>query len=53
MRQRRFQPLSELHGIVVRPEMHEEEARLLVEHMAVERGHLDAGPPLGEVSRPV
>ena len=34
--------LGELHGIIVRPEMHEEHARLFVQHVAVDRRHLDA-----------
>src|SRR6516162_9554533 len=38
----RAQSLGQLHGIVVCPEMHEEQPRLLVEHMAVDRGYLDA-----------
>ena len=33
--------LRELHGIVIRPEMDEEHPRLLVEHVAVDRGDLD------------
>src|SRR5689334_8022252 len=35
-------PLGELHGVVVRPEMHEVQARLLVQHVAVQGGDLDA-----------
>src|SRR3954466_5170329 len=31
-----------LQGVVIGPEMHEEQPRLLVQHMAVQRGHLDA-----------
>src|SRR5262249_58012040 len=33
---------GELQCIVVRPEVHEQEPRLLVEHVAVQRGDLDA-----------
>src|SRR5690348_7195196 len=37
--------LGELHGVVVRPEMHEVQARLLVQHVAVQGRHLDAVLP--------
>ena len=39
------QSLSKFDGIVVGPEMHEEEARLLVQHMAVQRCDLDVVGP--------
>ena len=35
--------VRQFHRIVVGPEMDEEHARLLVEHVAVDRGHLDIG----------
>src|SRR4051795_6878349 len=47
MRQRRLQPGRELQGIVMRPEMHEVEARLLADHVIVQRRHLDAILPYG------
>ena len=40
--QRRSQSLGELLRILVRPEVHEEEARLLLQHVAVQCGDLDA-----------
>jgi hypothetical protein len=40
-------PFASFTGVVVRPEVHEEEPRLLVEHMTVQRGHLDAVLPQG------
>src|SRR5260221_14338332 len=40
--QRRLQPAGELLRIVVRPEVHEEEARLLFQHVAVQCGDFDA-----------
>ena len=40
--ERRAQALRELHRVVVGPEMHEEQARLLVQHVAVQGGDLDA-----------
>ena len=40
--ERGAQPSCELLRIVVAPEMHEEQARLVVEHVVVDRGHLDA-----------
>src|SRR3954452_5585039 len=42
MRQRRLQPGRELQGIVMRPEMHEVEARLLADHVVVQSRDLDA-----------
>src|SRR5580704_17678802 len=36
------QPAGKLQRVVVAPEMHEEQPRLLVEHVAVKRRHLDA-----------
>src|ERR1700736_1761142 len=36
------QPAGKLQRVVIGPEMHEEQPRLLVEHVAVERRHLDA-----------
>ncbi len=35
----------ELQGIVIGPEMQEEQPRLFVQHVAVDRGHLDAVRP--------
>src|ERR1700677_2451171 len=35
-------PLGQFHGVVVGPEMNEERARLVVEHVVVNRGDLDA-----------
>src|SRR3954452_3714929 len=40
--ERGTQARGELDRVVVRPEMHEDEPRLLVEHVAVDRRHLDA-----------
>ena len=34
--------LSQFHGVVVGPEMNEERAGLVVEHVIVDGGHLDA-----------
>src|SRR5207244_10755367 len=34
--------LRQLARIVIRPEMHEEKARLVVEHVVMQGGHLDA-----------
>jgi hypothetical protein len=39
------QSLGELHGVVVGPEVHEDETGLLGEHVAVDRRHLDAVLP--------
>ena len=39
------QSLGELDGVVIGPEVHEDEPRLLGEHVAVHRGHLDAVLP--------
>src|SRR6185312_16013017 len=36
------QSLGQLHRILVGPEMHEQHVRLVVEHVAVQRRHLDA-----------
>src|SRR5262249_27259528 len=36
------QSLGKLYGVVIGPEVHEEQPRLLVEHVAVDRRHLDA-----------
>src|SRR6476659_4383795 len=35
------QPLRELHRVVVSPKVNEERARLLADHVIVDRGHLD------------
>src|SRR6516225_2191932 len=43
--ERSAQPPSELDGIVVRPEVHEEKTGLLVQHVAVNRRDLDAIRP--------
>src|SRR5260370_34771581 len=43
--------LGELHRIVVRPEMHEEHSRLLVEHVTMDRGDLDVTRPQGADQR--
>src|SRR5215510_2602454 len=40
--ERGAQPLGELHGVIIGPEVHEEQPRLLVEHVAVHRRHFDA-----------
>ena len=42
LRKRRLQTFSQLHRIVVGPEMHKEETGLFVEHVAVEGRYLDA-----------
>src|SRR5262249_27115116 len=39
------QTLGELDGVVIGPEMHEEQPRLLIQHVAVQRRHLDAVRP--------
>src|SRR5271166_3368709 len=39
--ERRFQAFGELLRVVIRPEMHEEQPRLVVEHVVVECGNLD------------
>src|SRR5262249_27714511 len=39
------QSLGKLYGVVIGPEVHEEQPRLLVEHVAVDRRHLDAVRP--------
>src|SRR5262249_46471066 len=39
------QSLGKLHGVVIGPEVHEEQPRLLVEHVAMDRRHLDAIRP--------
>jgi len=36
------EPACELLSIVVRPEVHEEEPGLVIQHVIMERGHLDA-----------
>src|SRR6266550_2852063 len=41
----RAQSLGQFDGIVVGPEMHEEQPRLLIEHVTVYRSHLDAVGP--------
>src|SRR5271165_161376 len=46
MRERRLQPLGELLGIVIGPEVHEIEAWLVVEHVVVDRRDFD--PVLAE-----
>ena len=38
----RSQALRQLHRIIVRPEVHEEKSRLLVEQMIVEARHFDS-----------
>src|SRR6516162_8982495 len=43
--ERGTQPLGELERIVIGPEMQEEESRLLVQHVAVDRSDLDAIGP--------
>src|SRR5437763_2837092 len=40
--QRSLQPVRKLLGIVIRPEVHEEKARLLVQHVAMQRGDFNA-----------
>src|SRR5690348_7644677 len=40
--ERRAQASRQLHGIVVGPEVAEEQSRLLIEHMAMDCRHLDA-----------
>src|SRR5437660_1043704 len=40
--ERGTEPLRKLHRVVVRPEVQEEQPRLLVQHVAVDRRHLDA-----------
>ena len=40
--ERGAQPLGELDGVVIGPEMHEEQPRLLVQHVAVVGGYVDA-----------
>src|SRR5438105_2307680 len=40
--QRRSQSLGELLRVIVRPEVHKEEPRLLLQHVTVQRGDLDA-----------
>ena len=39
--ERRAHAPRQLQGVVIGPEVDEEHAGLLVEHMAVDRGHLD------------
>src|SRR2546421_12437179 len=41
VRKRRLQPFGELLGVVIGPEMHEVEVRLVVEHVVVDRRDLD------------
>src|SRR5262249_37020266 len=43
--ERRAQTAGELERVVIRPEMHEEEPRLLPEHVAVHGGHFDSIRP--------
>src|SRR5258708_17869706 len=38
----RTQSLGQFYGIVIRPKMHEEQARLFLKHMAVDGGDLNA-----------
>ena len=40
--ERSSQPLCELLRIVVRPEVHEEQVRRIVDHVTVKRGHFDS-----------
>ncbi len=34
--------MSQLHRVIIGPEMHEEQSRLLIQHVAVQSGHLDS-----------
>src|SRR5258706_8500495 len=43
--ERGAQSLGKLQGIVIGPEMKEEQPRLLIQHVAMDRGHLDAVRP--------
>ena len=43
--ERRPDTLGKLYGVIVGPEMHEEHARLLDQHMTVERCHFDTIRP--------
>src|SRR5215208_5954982 len=43
--ERSTQASRELHGVVVRPEVHEEEPGLFSQHMTVQRGDLNAVLP--------
>src|SRR5262249_35061936 len=45
--QRLAQPLRQLQGVVVRPEVHEEQPGLLGQHVAVDRRDLDPVRPQG------
>src|SRR6266849_9976686 len=45
--QGRLQPFGQGDGVVIGPEMHEEQPGLLIQHVVVERGHLDAVGPEG------
>src|SRR5260370_40827262 len=39
--------LGELDGVVIGPEVHEDDSRLLRQHVAMDRGHLDVVRPQG------
>src|SRR5262249_61061728 len=41
----RAQSLGKLYGVVIGPKVHEEEPRLLVEHVTMDRRHLDTVRP--------
>src|SRR5713101_7945544 len=45
--QGRLQPFGQGDGVAVGPEMHEEQPGLLIQHVVVGRGHLDAVGPEG------
>lgn len=36
-----MQPLQQFSEVVVRPEVHEKQTRLIIEHVIVQRGHFD------------
>jgi len=48
---RGFESARQLDGIVVCPEMHEEQARLVIQHVIVDCRHLDAVLPNGAKHR--
>src|SRR5688572_21603915 len=41
LRERRIEPGRKFLRVIVGPEMHEEQARLVVEHVVVQRRHVD------------
>src|SRR5262245_58565529 len=49
--QRRPQALSQLRRVIIRPEMHVEEPRRVLETMVVQRRHVDAVLPQGPGDR--